>query len=184
VATAQLDDRGAAMTGDPRLAELPLRVTSAVPGRVRLRLLHRAAHGQRLAEVAEALEARPEVFEVLLRASSGSIIVRHDAQPAGLAAFQEALSALGVPSASPAPPAAATVRVQGAALAVNGMVARGTGSDLRLLAPLTLGLLSLRRAMRDGPRIGDAPWYVLAWYAWGTYSQLNAGDVQERTQDA
>jgi hypothetical protein len=63
--------------------------------------------------------------------------------------------------------------VQTTALAANAMVARGTGSDLRLLAPLTLGLLALRRAARNGPRLGDAPWYVLAWYAWESYTKLN-----------
>jgi len=161
-----------------------MRVVSAVPGRVRLRLLLPAADGERLAALAEALEARPEVFEVLLRRSSGSIIVRHDTQPAALAAFDEALSALGVTPASAVNQGVAADRMHGAAVAVNGMVARTTGSDLRLLAPLTLGLLSLRRAMRGGPRIGDAPWYVLAWYAWETYAQLNAGPVDGRTHDA
>ena len=148
-------------------------MSSAVPGRIRLRLVHPAADSHLLAELAQALEARPAVFEVLVRPASGSLVIRHDTQPATVAALHEALASLGVVSAPRVSGADHARRVQSTALAANTMVARGTGSDLRLLAPLTLGLLALRRAAREGPRIGDAPWYVLAWYAGESYTKLN-----------
>ncbi len=151
----------------------PLRLSSAVPGRIRLRLAHPAAHGHRLADLAQALEARPEVFEVLVRPASGSLVVRHDTQPAAVAELHEVLTSLGVVTAPRASGPDHARRVQSTALAANAMVARGTGSDLRLLAPLTLGLFALRRAVREGPRLADAPWYVLAWYAWESYTKLN-----------
>ena len=151
----------------------PLRVSSAVPGRIRLRLVHPAAHRHVLPDVAQALEARPEVFEVIVRPASASLVVRHDTEPAAVAALHEALASVGVVSAPPAAGPDHARRVQSTALVANAMVARTTGSDLRLLAPLTLGLLALRRAARDGPRIADAPWYVLAWYAWESYTKLN-----------
>ena len=151
----------------------PLRVASAVPGRIRLRLANPAAHSHLLAELAQALEARPEVFEVLVRPASGSLVVRHDTQPTAVATLQEALSSLGVVPAPRTSGGDHASRIQATAVAANTMVARSTGSDLRLLAPLTLGLLALRRATREGPRIADAPWYVLAWYAWESYTKLN-----------
>ena len=169
------------MTGEAWPAELhaPLRVSSAVPGRIRLRLAQPAAHRHLLADVAQALEARPEVFEVLVRPASASLVVRHDTQPAAVAALHEALASLGVVSAPRASGSDHARRVQTTALAANAMAARTTGSDLRLLAPLTLGLLALRRAARNGPRLADAPWYVLAWYAWESYTKLNPPVVDD-----
>jgi len=140
---------------------------------MRPRLAHPAAHSHLLAQLAQALEARPEVFEVLERPASGSLVVRHDTQPAAVASLRQALASLGVVAAPRTSGADHARRIQTTALAANTMVARSTGSDLRLLAPLTLGLLALRRAAREGPRIADAPWYVLAWYAWESYTKLN-----------
>jgi hypothetical protein len=53
--------------------------------------------------------------------------------------------------------------------------------DLRMLVPLTLAALSIRQFLRTGPRLVNAPWYVLAYYAFDTFYKLHhtpPGDLQ------
>lgn len=138
------------------------RVVSVVPGRIRLRAVD-ARGSLRLASVAEELSICAEVTSVDLRARSASLVVCFD--PAHAGAVSERLRSLGIDphavvASTPSPGPAA------AAASVNRAVERRLGgADLRLLVPLGLGLLAARRALRGEERLGDAPWYVLAWYA-------------------
>ncbi len=67
-----------------------------------------------------------------------------------------------------------SARVRRAIVGANEVVRRrAAGDDLRTLAPLGLGLLALRQFVRDDQRLADAPWYVLAWYASGTFQKFH-----------
>jgi hypothetical protein len=65
----------------------------------------------------------------------------------------------------------------------NRRVHRATdGSvDLRMLVPLSLAALAVRQLFRAGPRLANAPWYVLAYYAFDVFYKLHhtpPGDLQ------
>ncbi len=65
----------------------------------------------------------------------------------------------------------------------NRRVHRATdGSvDLRMLVPLSLAALAVRQLFRAGPRLANAPWYVLAYYAFDVFHKLHhtpPGDLQ------
>ncbi len=46
--------------------------------------------------------------------------------------------------------------------------------------PLGLGLLSVRQALRGPDRLGDAPWYLLAWYASETFFKFHGAPETAR----
>jgi hypothetical protein len=49
----------------------------------------------------------------------------------------------------------------------NGIV------DLRLIAPLGLGILTIRQLMKQGWLLDDIPWYILAWFTFDVFIKLN-----------
>ncbi|PPS44061.1 DUF5132 domain-containing protein [Chroococcidiopsis sp. TS-821] len=46
-------------------------------------------------------------------------------------------------------------------------------ADLRLLLPLGLSAIALRQLLTKGLQIEEIPWYVLAWYAFDSFTKLN-----------
>lgn len=46
-------------------------------------------------------------------------------------------------------------------------------ADLRVILPLGIGLLAVRQLLRQGWKLEDIPWYVLAWYAIDIFIKLN-----------
>lgn len=67
-----------------------------------------------------------------------------------------------------------SARIRGAADGLDRRVHEATdGLGLRLLVPAGLAGLAGRQAVRHGARVRDAPWYVLAWYAFNTFMRLN-----------
>jgi hypothetical protein len=58
---------------------------------------------------------------------------------------------------------------------INKDVGRMTNgvADLRLLFPTALGFLAFRQLLRQGPRLDDIPWYILAWFAFDAFVRLN-----------
>jgi hypothetical protein len=74
----------------------------------------------------------------------------------------------------------AAKRLLAAADLLDRRVARTTGGlHLRFLVPAGLAALSARQATRRGARLEDAPWYVLAWYAFNAFLELNGRDRRE-----
>lgn len=47
--------------------------------------------------------------------------------------------------------------------------------DMRLIVPVGLGTLAIRQLLVKGLDIDEIPWYTLAWYAFDSFSKLNAG---------
>lgn len=150
------------------------RVASTIPGRVRLRLPVNATGRIRLAAAAAELAGDPESLVVHPKPASASLVIEYD--PAGADSVWSRLRDLGLPAtetqSSPAVMDPAT-RVVAAAGALDEQVARRThGHGLRTLVPIGFGMLAARQLLRDTERIGDAPWYMLAWYASETFQKL------------
>ncbi len=151
-----------------------LRVVSATAGRVRMQAVD-VSGNRRLPSVAEELATWPEVTSVALRARSRSVVVRFDPEEATVVA--DRLLSLGVDlraGVAVSPSGAPPVTIAAAAATADRVVGRRfDGTDLRLLVPLGLGLMAVRRAMRGNERLADAPWYVLAWYASETFLRFH-----------
>lgn len=151
-------------------------IVSSTPGRVRLRVTARGADPDRLAAATDAVGGRAEVTRAEPRWRTGSLLVEYD--PAHAEAAWAALAELGLEHPAPVTTAAdgtePEARVVNALTRANGLVAGRTGgTDLRVLLPVGLGMLALRQVVRDDQRLGDAPWYVLAWYASETFQRFH-----------
>lgn len=158
------------------------RILSVVPGRVRLKVFGRRRTPEELERVTAALDALTGVNAVQTSSLTGSVLVRHDAAGTGIDDLRTALERLGLTLVY----GESSERAQGtparwvveAAEGVNSRVGRRLGgSDLRLLFPAALGVLSLRQATRDAPGLDQAPWYLLAWYAFDSFLKLNDGEA-------
>ena len=166
------------MPRDEAVPQSPLataRVASSIPGRLRLRLPTTAEGRRRLADAVAEMGGDRESLVVHPRPASVSLVIEYD--PASADHVWSRLGALGLPStetreSSPAITDPAT-RVIAASGSLNEQVARLThGHELWSLIPIGFGMLAGRQLLRDSPRIGDAPWYVLAWYASESFQKL------------
>lgn len=150
------------------------RVASSIPGRLRLRLPMSAEGRNRLARAVTELAGDAECLVVHPRPTSVSLVVEYD--PADKDRVWSRLQGLGLPAAevesSPGVKDLMT-RVTATAGMLDEQVARAThGHELRTLIPIGYGMLAARQLLRGTQRIGDAPWYVLAWYASETFHKL------------
>ncbi|WP_414566719.1 MULTISPECIES: DUF5132 domain-containing protein [unclassified Anabaena] len=61
---------------------------------------------------------------------------------------------------------------------INADVNRMTNgvADLRLLAPLALGLFAIGQLIKQGLKFEEIPWYILAWFAFDAFIKLNNND--------
>lgn len=46
-------------------------------------------------------------------------------------------------------------------------------ADLRLILPLALALLAIQQLLRQGFKLEEIPWYILAWFAFDSFIKLN-----------
>ena len=155
---------------------------SAVPGRVRLKVFAGRRRPDELERVRAALDALPGVSAVQASTRTGSVLVRHEPASTGIDELRAALEELGLalvaPESSPRSRMTPARRVFETADQANSRVERRLGGpDLRLIFPAALGLLSLRQATRDAPGLAQAPWYVLAWYAFDSFLKLNGREA-------
>ncbi len=58
---------------------------------------------------------------------------------------------------------------QGVKTATNNRV------DLRLIIPISFGMLAIRQLLIKGVMLETIPWYVLAWYAFDSFIKLEYG---------
>jgi hypothetical protein len=58
---------------------------------------------------------------------------------------------------------------------INADVNRMTNgvADLRLLVPLALGLFTIRQLIKQGLKLEEIPWYILAWFTFDAFIKLN-----------
>jgi len=161
-------------------------VVSAIPGRLRFKVPVERRSPEAMRRITNAFSAI-EVSGVDTNVQTGSVLVHYDPEKLPFDELEDAFDEFdatpvfgprlverGVAEASP------SARVVDVAQELNRRVARATrGADLRLLVPLGLGALSVRQAFRDSPGLKQAPWYVLAWYAFDSFVKLNGRVVAE-----
>ena len=149
-------------------------IADAIAGRIRLRVLRGPNSSAELTELAQKLEALPEIGDVEVRLHSASVVIHFD--PGAMAAVEAQLLGMGIRahrSARMGPRGDPATTIVDAASAIDRAVARRVpGVNLRLLVPLTLGLLSVRQFVRGDDRLTEAPWYLLAMYAADSFSRL------------
>lgn len=169
------------------------RLASTAPGRVRVRL-HRPHRDEHLLRrVHDHLSEQPGVTRVETKPSTGSVVVHYDAHRHShdeiLAMFRDvgvvvrgvmAGTGAAVPEVSgpaPGPGSSQTaLTVVGAVTDLDRRISALTGRkvDLKLLFPLTLGVLGLRQVMFEGLGLAQIPGYVLLWYAFDAFFKLHA----------
>ncbi len=155
-----------------------VRVVSTLPGRLRVRHVARRRGPEQLEALREALQARPDVDAVEVNPRTASVLVFYDPGRVSFEGIRGALAEVGLNLAADAGAAESrpggAARVLGAVQALDRRVVGATGgTDLRLFVPVGLAALSARQALRDSPRLGQAPWYLLAWYAFDSFLKLN-----------
>lgn len=171
-----------------------LRVVSSIPGRVRLKLARSDQTPEEMHRIVGALDARPEVKGVRASIRTGSILVHYDPERGDLDGLGAALAGIGVALVEAAkeareagtPPQGDSLRAAANLRSALGQLDRRVESaaggtfDLRLLVPLGLGALAVRQILREGLRLDEIPWYVLAWDAFQSFSTLHRRDAETR----
>jgi hypothetical protein len=158
---------------------LSVQVVHASPGRLRLRVPGAALENGALGRAAQALTDVAGVQQVRPNALASSLVVHYDGGVVGTVALLDALARAGliVVVGSPAPVAAAdgsrvARSIESFFGTADGRVERLTRGtvDLRTLVPLGLGALAVREILAG--RVGPAPWFTLAWWAFDSFLKL------------
>ena len=169
-----------------------IRIVHALPGRVRLKALRVRGNPDLARQVEVKLQGMAGVREVRANPLTGSILLLLDLvkllDPAALAPLADVLGELfpeiealelatqiisGQPEADSDSPAWSTAGLVGPIRALNTRVGNLTGGlDLRLLVPLTLLYLGLRRLLTDKQAPTPA-WYDFLWFGFSTFIMLN-----------
>jgi hypothetical protein len=167
-----------------------VQVVHTSPGRLRLRVPRAALENGALGRVEQALTAVAGVQQVRPNALASSLVVRFDDGVVGPATLLDTLARAGltVDESAPASPSAAERSRMGLSIesffgTADSRVAGLTGgtADLRTLVPLGFGVLALREVL--GGRVGMAPWYTLAWWAFDSFYKLHVTRAIQRIED-
>jgi hypothetical protein len=64
---------------------------------------------------------------------------------------------------------------------LNAELSRMTNgvADLRVILPVGLGLFAIRQLVRQGWKLDEIPWYILAWYTVDTFVKLNSEEESQ-----
>ena len=151
-------------------------VTSHSPGRMRVRV--RRGDRSQLETLRTALADRPGVASVDANPATGSLLVRYDQHALGRDAVLGILEDVGLVVAAladlPAPPGPHSTTAGGFMDAISDLDARLSALtnrrlDLKLLFPLALGAIGLRKTVSEGLGLSQVPGYVLLWYAFDSF---------------
>jgi hypothetical protein len=185
------------------MASEDIRVVHVMPGRVRLKASPVKGNPALARQVQTKLRGVSGVHEVQANPLTGSILLLVDLakllEPEALAPLADALGELfpeiealelagriitGVGEAAAGPACTPTEGLAGPISALNTRIGNLTGGiDLRLLLPLTLLYLGLRRLLTDKEAPAPA-WYDFLWFGFSTFIMLNRGLVEGRTAAA
>jgi hypothetical protein len=169
-----------------------IRIVHALPGRVRLKAAPVRGNPGLAQQVEGKLRGVAGVREVRANPLTGSILLLLDVakllDPEALAPLADVLGELfpeiealelatritaGQPEAPSGSPAWSTEGLVSPLSALNSRVGDLTGGlDLRLLVPLTLLYLGLRRLLTDKQAPAPA-WYDFLWFGFSTFIMLN-----------
>jgi hypothetical protein len=182
------------------MASEGIRVVHVLPGRVRLKASPVKGDPALAHQVQTKLRDVSGVHEVQANPLTGSILLLVDLakllEPEAQAPLADTLAELfpeieglelanriitGAGEAAAEPGGTLTEGLASPISALNTRLANLTGGiDLRLLLPLTLLYLGLRRLVADKEAPAPA-WYDLLWFGFSTFIMLNRGLVEGRT---
>jgi len=149
-------------------------IVSNTPRRTRIRLSRKRRNREEMARLARALEESPSVSSVDTNLQTGTLVVHHEKE--SLEDIESKLKDLGVIVM-----AATGVEMPAKSLtdAITDLESRlgvSTFLNLKLLVPLGFGALALLQLARRGFQIEGAPWYILAYFAFESFTRLNSTD--------
>jgi hypothetical protein len=154
-----------------------LQVVSSTPGRIRVRVAHQHREQQAMAKIASAFQGFfPQIDQVRSNAQTGSITISYSGDSDSFTEALTTLQDLGIiVTDPPMGQSQAAVAVTSAIASLNQKLNQATAGsvDLRFLFPLFLGVLALRQLLSKSPGLNTSPWYVLAWYAFDSFTKLN-----------
>jgi hypothetical protein len=169
------------------------KIVSDTPGRLRLRVAPRDRSSGKMQQIANLLEAQPNISQVKTNIAHGSILINHDGQADSLKNLLATLQDIGIIFADITESnSEAAVGVSSAVVDLNKRVQQTTNGvvDLRFMFPLGLSILAVRQLLAKGLQFETIPWYVMAWYAFDSFIKLNnakqpqANSDYRRSQDA
>jgi hypothetical protein len=165
-----------------------------------VRARHLKAHPELAAGVRDQLAAQPSIGHVHVNAATGSVLVHYDHQASSLSDVLGALRDVGVLVGDVAGAAGDELPDidGGHSSTATGVVdtfgdldrrlSRLTGRkvDLRLLFPLTLGILGVARLSVAGLGLTEVPAWILLWYAfdsfWKFHRESPAAGASDRSE--
>ena len=163
--------------------DLHVTIVHASPGRLRFKLPREELLGREFDRAERALRGKAGIRDIQRNPLASSALVLYNPDLADLASLMEALEAAGVNVVlenledALAGEGAAGSATLGDAIGsfftnADQRVARMTGgrADLKTLVPVGLGALAVREVLSG--RAIAAPWYVLAWYAFDSFTKL------------
>ncbi|MUG99079.1 hypothetical protein F7734_45030 [Scytonema sp. UIC 10036] len=161
-----------------------LRVVSHTPGRIRVRVTHQHRKQQTTGKIASVLkEFFRQIERVCNNDQTGSITIYYSGDSDSFTRAMTELQDVGIiVTDAPMGKSQAAVAVTNAIASLNQKFYQATAGlvDLRFLFPLFLTILALRQLLNKSPGLKTSPWYVLAWYAFDSFTKLN--NTQESPQ--
>lgn len=165
---------------------LHARVSSMVPGRLRIRLDRADRDNGRLAQVHAALEAHDGVDAVVANRTSGSLLVHYDRAVHDYATIVAMLEDAGVVIRDVAEAvfgdgqaefgeSVISTNILDVLTDLDRRLSRATNGlvDVKLLFPLSLGALAIRQIALEGLGLSTVPGYVLLWYTFDSFYKLH-----------
>lgn len=159
------------------------RVKSSVPGRLRVRMNAGDARPERLDEIRSRLGDEAGVHAVETNATTGSVTVHYDPDERSLSdvlhMFEDVGIVIGTVEAGadvlPVGTSRASKKIMSAFDDFDRRLAHLTGHriDLKLLFPLSMGVLGIRQLIVEGLGLEEIPAYVLLWYAFDSFYKLH-----------
>jgi hypothetical protein len=173
-----------------------LQVVHALPGRVRLKVAGVKGNPDLARRAQESLAQVPGIKQVAAQPTTGSLLIHYDLDQLCSMASLEMLSgtlkelfpeievadlaaevACLAEKSAPAAGAPVTTALTGSLQSVNTKLAQLTGGfDLRLLLPLSLIFLGLRR-LWVSEKVTFPTWSDYLWFGFSTFVMLNRGLV-------
>ena len=163
--------------------ELHVSIVHASPGRLRLKLPRDEMQGEALNRAEHALQSAAGIEDVRPNPLASSVLVRYNPGSADLGSVMDALEQAGVnvvvenlqdvvQSTGGETPGTLGDAIGSIFSNADARVSRlmHGRADLRTLLPVGLGALAVREVFSG--RAVAAPWYVLAWYAFDSFTRL------------
>ncbi|ACB51738.1 hypothetical protein cce_2389 [Crocosphaera subtropica ATCC 51142] len=166
-------------------------ILSITPGRIRIRVPSFSRHIDSINLIIVSLKNQLAIESVRSNFQIGSLTIFYNFQSLKAVEIFDKLRELGLSfsekstqSLIPIPhPSQTAIQVTQITKNVNQHIQQASNNivDLRVLIPLSFGLLAWRQLILKGWQLETIPWYVLAWYAFDSFIKLQNTDQNSQT---